>query len=248
MTIDKLTEDTQLLNPTHRWLFGKIKLVEEREQAVAAAFEAAYGASVLTLHDKMQKKHGPYMADEPIEILISDDISADDFITEAIARAETREAEFIKELIEEHGEEAEELALNVSFEYGKEYGTTAKKEYERDDPHPDYVYTVLKNYYLDGDPSKNDSKTDLTRISVGEFVERHTKCSHNLHWQAAGLDTEFACKYIRRYLEGFTNAYSTVALNTIIKELDNKRVCEHWFTTASARSAKVGEVKTVVKK
>lgn len=242
MTIEKLTEDSQLLNPTHRWLFNKIKLVEEREQAVAAAFEVTYGASVLTLHDKMQEKHGPYMADSPIEKLIGDDIPADDFITGAIARAETREAEFLKGLIEAHGEDAKELALKVSFEYGKEYGTTAKKEYERDDPHPDYVYTVLKNYYLDGDPSKNESKTDLTRISVGEFVERHTKCSHNPYWQAAGLDAEFACKYIRSYLEGFTDAYSTVALNTIIKDLDGKQVCEHWFTTVQAKeAAKVGK-------
>lgn len=234
MTVDKLTEDTQLLNPTHRWLFGKIKLVEEREQAIAAIFEATYGASVIALLDKMQEKHGHYLADSPIEALIGDDISADHFIETSIARAETREAEFIKSLIDEYGEEAKALALKVSFDYGKEYGTTAKKEYEKDDPYPDYVYTVLRNYYLDGDPE--DSETDLTRISVGEFVEHRNKCSHNPYWQAAGLDCEFACQYTRRYLEGFTEAYSAVKLNTIIKELDGMRVCEHHFRTPSAKS------------
>lgn len=242
MDIEKITDDIQLLNPTHRWLFAKVKLVEEREQAVAATFEATYGEAVLTLLDKMQEKHGQYMADEPIEKLIGEDISADDFITEAIARAETREAEFLKELIDEFGKDGEELALKISFEYGKDYGNTAKKEYDRDDPHPDYVYTVLRNYYLDGDPGKSAGETDLTRLSVGEFIERHTKCSHNPYWEAAGLDRDFACKYVRRYLEGFTDAFTTVELNTIIKEIDGKQVCEHWFVKVPAKeAAKVGK-------
>ncbi|MBI5559801.1 MAG: L-2-amino-thiazoline-4-carboxylic acid hydrolase [Deltaproteobacteria bacterium] len=193
------------LGPIHHWLFNKIKIVEDREKALLDAFAKRYGDKPERLNKELQKKYAPWFDDTPLDNLIGDHpIHA--WLSAAIEKVETREAAFMKALIDNYGKEAEGLSLEVSYLHGRKNGKKATEEYLSEDPTPEDIYKILKNFFLDG--MQCDHIVEVDQHSDRVIVEKHTDCLHRTYWRNAGMPEGFMCDYILKWMDGFVAAFS----------------------------------------
>ena len=190
------------LGPVHHWLFKKVLIVEERERFLVREFTEKFGNRATPVAEEMLKKYGEHF-DQPLEKLIGN-LPIHEFLADSIERVETREAAIIKRFIEEFGEEAKSFAVEVAYRHGRKKGEEAVEEYGVRNPVPEKVYTILRNFFLDGMPC--DHVVEIEQKPHKEFVEIHKDCLHQKYWQNAGVEENLMCEYLSRWVDGFCDA------------------------------------------
>lgn len=206
------------LGPIHHWLFNKIKLVEEREDAIIKAFSEKFSSDTNTIAKNARKKYGEPVGSTPLDEMIGDS-PIHGFLHNRITVAETRESFILAELIKKHGTDGNNLAMDTAYKHGLETGKKAQKEYETEDVNPESAYRLLQNFFLDGMPC--DHVTEVDQPSEKELHGRHTDCLHRAYWEEAGISGDFMCNYLATWVNGFIaglgGAVKFKRLKTIIK-------------------------------
>ena len=190
------------MGPVHHWLFNKIKIVEDREKALLDFFVKKYGDKPEKLGKELREKYGPWFGAEPLDELIGQS-PINGFFAETIERVETREAALIKALRDACGAEAGKFIMDAAYNHGQKFGRAAVEEYGTENPNPEDIHKVLKNYFLDGMPG--DNVVEIKQNSDVEFIEKHIHCLHMAYWKKAGAEERFMCDYICRWIDGFVD-------------------------------------------
>ncbi len=194
------------LGPIHHWLFKKILIVEERERFLCREFAKRFGKKATDVADKVLKRFGEHF-DRPLEKLIGN-MPIHEFLAESIERVETREASIIKAFLEEFGDDAEGFILELAYRHGRRKGEEAVEEYGVKNPIPEKLYTILRNFFLDGMPC--DHVVEIEQKPHKKFIERHKSCLHRRYWQNAGVSDALMCEYLSRWVDGFCDAIDGV--------------------------------------
>ncbi len=216
------------LGPVHQWLFGKILIVEERERFLRREFTERFGNRATGVVAEMARKYGRYL-DEPLERLVAN-MPVQEFLVDSVERVETREAAIIKALIEEFGNRAEKFVLKVAYRHGRTKGRKATEEYEISNPLPERVYTILRNFFLDGMPS--DDVIEIEQRPNREFIERHRRCLHRRYWQNVHVDERLMCEYLSRWVDGFCDAIDGIKHVKTKSLVKGDTLCEdRWLKT-----------------
>src|SRR3989338_1996165 len=170
---------SSFLGPIHYWLFSKIKLVEDRENAIIKVFSEKFGDDVNTIAKDARAKYGEPVGDTSLDQMIGDS-PIHGFLNGRITAAETRESYVLSELIKKYGTDANSLAMDTAYNHGLETGKRALKEYEIEDVNPESAYRALQNFFLDGMPC--DHVTEVDQPSEKALHGRHTDCLHKPYW------------------------------------------------------------------
>lgn len=206
------------LGPIHYWLFNKIKLVENREDAIIKAFSEKFGGDVDTVTKEARAKYGEPVGNMPLDQMIGDS-PIHGFLSNRITVAETRESFVIVKLINKYGDDAGNLAMEAVYKHGLETGRHALKEYEIENVNPESVYKVLQNFFLDGMPC--DHVTEVDQPSEKALHGRHTDCLHRTYWADVGISGNFMCSYLAAWVDGFIAGLGDIVkfkrIKTIIK-------------------------------
>jgi len=210
----------------HHWLFNKIRLVEEREKAVFAELEKRFGEGTAAIRGRVEAEYGSHFDGAPLDTIIGE-TSLNDFLSGAIETVETREAALLAAVVKAHGEEARQAAIKASCNHGRQQGRSAVEEYQVEDPTPEDVYKIVKNYFLDGMPS--DHVIEIEHNADSAFIERHTACLHRPHWEKAGAGDRFMCEYVVSWLRGFTSAFKGMRHRLPKARTNGDGVCEYVF-------------------
>ncbi|HBO83488.1 MAG: hypothetical protein A2073_08585 [Deltaproteobacteria bacterium GWC2_42_11] len=221
---------SSFLGPIHYWLFSKIKLVEDRENAIIKVFSEKFGDDVNTIAKDARAKYGEPVGDTSLDQMIGDS-PIHGFLNGRITAAETRESYVLSELIKKYGTDANSLAMDTAYNHGLETGKRALKEYEIEDVNPESAYRALQNFFLDGMPC--DHVTEVDQPSEKALHGRHTDCLHKPYWDEAGIAGSFMCEYLAKWVDGFIAGLgSSVKYKRIKSIIKGDTHCEDVFEKA----------------
>lgn len=197
---------SRFLAPIHTWLFNKVKLYEGLETNLVKAYKEKYGNEVDTLYNEVQEKYGSPLEDRPIEELI-DVSNIHGWLQNKIAIAETRQAALITKLVDKHGEEVKNIALNLYSEQGNECGKDAKVKYDVNNA-PE-IHQALNNYILEGMPC---DRVNVTTVNTEDKLEwKNEMCLHRGYWDAVSGDIslfyELRDAWVKAFVENANNDF-----------------------------------------
>lgn len=195
------------IGPIHYWLYGKIKVVSEREEYI---FQKAYemcGSTAEELRETVWQTYGAPLVDTDLSDLIDHD-NIHGWLHRQIQIAESREAAFIKELIDLCG--VQEMIAQSFTEHGKITGEMAKTSGKQELSNALGIYKALNDYYLNGMPC---DQGDMIVVSEEEKVAWEIGvCLQEPNWKRAGVDlavmTNFYQKWIQAFVEEVNANYS----------------------------------------
>ena len=191
------------IGPIHYWLYGKIKLVNQRQEYLREKVSEMCGATADELWDQVTQSYGEPLPDRDLAELIAHD-NIHGWLQRQINLAESREAAFIKELTDTCGGAAEDLIGRAFSEHGKQTGMAAKQNGRYDLESEEGILKALNDYYLNGMP-----------CDAGDCVIS----LHQPNWQRAGADESAMRSYYELWLKGFVQA----ANSKFIYALDGER-------------------------
>ena len=178
------------IGPIHYWLYGKIKLVNQRQDYLREKVSEMCGATADELWDQVTQSYGEPLPDRDLGELIAHD-NIHGWLQRQINLAESREAAFIKELTDTCGGAAEDLIGRAFNEHGAQTGTAAKQSGRYDLTSVEGILKALNDYYLNGMP-----------CDAGDCVIS----LHQPNWQRAGVDEAAMRSYYELWLKGFVQA------------------------------------------
>ena len=119
------------IGPIHYWLYGKIRLVSKREKAIYNKVSEVCGSTVEELREQVWQMYGEPLPDVDLSELISHD-NIHGWLQRQINVVESREAAFIKELLDTCGGAVQEIIEQTFYEQGEEAGKNAKQQEKYD--------------------------------------------------------------------------------------------------------------------
>lgn len=176
---------SRFLAPIHGFLFNKIKVTEDLEKNLISSYSEVYGEEVNTLVRDINEKYGSPIGNGLIEDLIDSD-NIHGWLQDKIARAETRQAKLLGDLIGKFGEKAKTVAFDVFNNQASELAKTAKDSYESDTA-PN-IYAALNAYILEGMPCDNVNVVTIKEVDTLEW--KNMKCLHKAYWEIGGANIE----------------------------------------------------------
>lgn len=191
------------IGPIHYWLYGKIKLVNQRQEYLRKKVCEMCGATADELWDQVTQSYGEPLPDLDLAELIAHD-NIHGWLQRQINLAEIREAAFIKELTDACGGAAEDLIGRAFSEHGKQIGRAAKQTGRYDLESEEGILKALNDYYLNGMP-----------CDAGDCVIS----LHQPNWRRAGVDESAMRGYYELWLKGFVQA----ANSKFLYALDGER-------------------------
>lgn len=180
------------IGPIHYWLFGKIRLLEERQAFLLQNVTEMCGSTAEELHEQVNQMYGRPLPDQDLAELISHD-NIHGWLQRQINLAESREASFIKLLLETCGGAAEDIVERSYDEHGRKVGASAKETGRYTLDSSEGVFRALNDYYLNGMP-----------CDAGESV----MSSHQSNWKRAGMDETEMSRYYQKWLKGFVMGFN----------------------------------------
>ncbi|MBP2650120.1 MAG: hypothetical protein H6Q74_945 [Firmicutes bacterium] len=184
----------------HYWLYGKIQLVSQREEYIYGKAYEMCGATAEELREQVMQTYGEPLPDVDLsEIIDHDNIHG--WLQRQINIVETREAAFIKELLDTCGGVAKEMLEQAFLEHGKMTGDNAKIRGKYDMNIAPGIYKALNDYYLNGMPC---DQADMVVTSQPDSVVWETgTCLQEPNWKRVGGDIGTMIKLYRSWLKGF---------------------------------------------
>jgi len=198
------------LEPTHYWLFDKIKVTEVRERALYDALRVVWGEAEEVFAD-LCATYG-----EPIGARSLEEISAgaedpDAFVAELIGKVEAREAALFNYFYGNYGDEVFELAEEAFRQHGRQTGQQARMAAESDNITPKEIFDTLRNYLLEGPQDEMDYVPELLEEPDGSVIWKHAESPHAASWEAAGAPVDLLLCLEGEWVKAFVRAMNPSA-------------------------------------
>lgn len=190
------------IGPIHYWLYGKIRLVSQREDHIYQKAYEMCGSTAEELREQVWQTYGTPLPGVDLGDLIEHD-NIHGWLQRQINIVESREAAFIKELIDTCGSAARELLEQGFFEHGKTTGGNAKSQNKYDMSTAPGIYKALNDYYLNGMPC--DQADMVVKSQPDSIVWETGKCLQESNWKRVGVDNETMVKLYQQWLKGFVS-------------------------------------------
>ncbi|MCE5284279.1 MAG: hypothetical protein LLG02_00280 [Pelosinus sp.] len=187
------------IGPIHYWLYGKIKLVSEREEYIFNKAFKMCASTAEELREQVWQTYGAPLADTDLgEIIDHDNIHG--WLQRQIKIVESREAAFIKELLDACGSETREPIEQAFFEHGKKTGGMAQLEGKYEVNTAIGIYKALNDYYLNGMPCDQGDKVVAAKT---DSVIWQGACLQEPNWKRTGVNTKIMLEFYQGWLKGF---------------------------------------------
>lgn len=205
------------IGPVHYWLYGKIKVVSEREKYI---FHKAYemcGSTAEELRETVWQTYGAPLPDTDLGDLI-DHNNIHGWLHRQIQIAESREAAFIKELLDLC---VAQSMLEQSFvEHGKITGELAKASGKQAVSNAPGIYQVLGDYYLNGMPC--DQGDMIVSTAEEKVVWEVSDCLQEPNWKRAGVDLALMMKLYQSWVQAFVSGVNATYSFRQVKQADER--------------------------
>lgn len=188
------------IGPVHYWLYEKIRLISQREEYIYEKAAAMCGSTAEELREQVWQTYGRPLPDSDLSELI-DHTNIHGWLQRQINIAESREAAFIKELLDMCGDTAAGLIEQAFAEHGKMCGEKAKAKGKYDAGTAPGIYKALNDYYLNGMPC---DQADMVVVSEADSLIWETgACLQEPNWKRAGADDKTMARYYQIWLSKF---------------------------------------------
>lgn len=206
---------SQFLAPIHTWLFNKILVLEEIEQAIAVNLDSE---DLKQKHQKLFEVYGDYMPNKALEEII-DATNIHAWLQDKITKAETRQAALIHELME-GSSDAVEGVNNVYYQSG--IRVASKFNTKLNDPSE--IFNALNNVLLEGMPC--DRVNQPVEQSEDKMVWKTAVCVHKNNWETSGVDVAYFYGFREQFTKGFVKAISNNCTYTYTNDGEQLNVIE----------------------
>ncbi len=188
------------IGPIHYWLYGKIRLVKEREDFIFAKAVEMCGDTAEELREQVWQTYGEPLPDADLgELLDHDNIHG--WLQRQINIVETREAAFIKELLDTCDGGAVALVEQAFREHGKLTGEGARAQGKYDVATAPGIYKALNDYYLNGMPC--DPADTVVASQADGIVWDFAVCLQTPNWRRAEIPEKTMSGFYQAWREGF---------------------------------------------
>ena len=175
------------IGPIHYWLYNKIRLVNDRQEFLAEKVAAMCGETAEELREQVAQSYGQPLPDKDLSELIEHD-NIHGWLQRQINLAESREAAFIKELLDTCDGAADDLVEKAYAEHGRLTGADAAGSGRYTLDSAAGILKALNDTYLNGMP-----------CDAGDCVME----IHAPNWRRTGVDEAAMAKYYEAWLRGF---------------------------------------------
>ena len=175
------------IGPIHYWLYNKIRLVNDRQDFLAEKVAEMCGETAEELREQVAQSYGQPLPDQDLAELIEHD-NIHGWLQRQINLAESREAAFIKELLDTCGGAADDLIEKAYAEHGQQTGAAAAQSGRYTLDSAAGILKALNDYFLNGMP-----------CDAGDCV----MAIHAPNWRRTGVDEAAMAKYYETWLGGF---------------------------------------------
>lgn len=207
------------LGPIHHWLFNKIRLFEEMENAINQNAIAAFGSEAASIIEATQREFGNPLPAVPLENLI-DTNNIHGWLQDKIQRAETRQAATLHQLIQRFGKDALAIAEEEHKKQGTSLGNSLRIQQENLSA-PD-LYQQLNNYLLDGMPC--DHVNNVVQSEDNLLHWKTSRCLHRPYWESVGMDIETMYQLRGQWIQSFIEAANPALTYQYERNHDNEGI------------------------
>ncbi|MDU2065741.1 MAG: hypothetical protein E6713_13015 [Sporomusaceae bacterium] len=190
------------LGHIHFWLYSKIQLVNERETLLFHQASEVCGDTAEELRSLVWQAYGTPPGDTPLEDLI-DTSNIHGWLQRQIHLAQSREAAFIKELLDSC-DNASEWIQACFAEHGEACGNAAKLAGKYDTASAEGIFTALSDYRLNGMPC--DQSDELVEESAASVIWQSAENLAEVNWKRAGIAVNVMDGFYEVWLNAFVKA------------------------------------------
>lgn len=194
------------IGPIHYWLYGKIRLVTNREDFLFNKASEICGSTAEELHEQVIQSFGSPLPNTDLAELIDHD-NIHGWLQRQIKIVESREAAFIKELLDSCGSTALEILDQSFYDHGNITGKSAKEQNKYDLETAGGIYKALNDFYLNGMPC--DQGDMIMESDSAKVVWESGQWLQEANWKRAGADVKTMAKLYQSWLKGFVNGANT---------------------------------------
>lgn len=187
----------------HHWLYKKITLVAEREQLIYDKAEEMCGPTAEELQTQVWQIYGAPLTDAKLEEII-DHNNIHGWLQRQVTIVETREAAFIKELMDTCGDAARTIIMDAYAEHGTLCGQDAKRQEKYDALTANGIYQAINDYVLNGMPC--DQGDAVTVDELSHIVWEGSVCLQERNWAKASIDKKFMKELYQKWFTAFVAA------------------------------------------
>lgn len=195
------------IGPIHYWLYGKIRLVVEREDFLFERAAKMCGVTAEELREGVRQTYGQPLPDADLGELI-DHANIHGWLQRQIKIAETREAAFVNELLAACGGAADSLIEQAFADHGRLVGERARAAGKYDLTAAPGIHTALNDHYLNGMPC--DQADVVVAAAADRVAWKTAACLQEPNWRRAGADPAAMNRYTQAWLAGFVAAANPV--------------------------------------
>ncbi|WP_110955471.1 hypothetical protein [Anaerosinus massiliensis] len=186
------------IGPIHYWLYGKIKIVNQREAYIFEKASELCGSTAEELRETVWQTYGAPLPDTELSDLIDHD-NIHGWLHRQIQLAESREAAFIKELLATCA--AQDLIKESFIQHGKMIGKAAKDAGKQDVSNASGLYKILNDFYLNGMPC--DQGDMIVSSTEEELIWESDTCLQAPNWKRAGADSALMMEFYQNWIQAF---------------------------------------------
>ena len=190
------------IGPIHYWLYGKIRLVTDREEFIYNKAAEICGSTAEELREQVMQSFGVPLPDVDLGELIDHD-NIHGWLQRQIKIAESREAAFVNELLSACGDTAQEMLAEAFADHGKQTGEQAQSQTKYNLTTAPGIYKALNDYYLNGMPC--DQGDMVVNSTPDSMVWDSAVCLHEPNWKRAGVNPKTMAALYRNWLAGFVS-------------------------------------------
>lgn len=190
------------IGPIHYWLYEKIKLVADRENYI---FNKAYELCTLRaeeLREQVWQVYGVQPSEKDLSELIDHD-NIHSWLARQIKIVETREAAFIKELLDACGDSLRAAIEEAFTQHGNRVGKNAKLSGKYSLNTASGIYKALYDYYLNGMPC---DQSDMVVKNELDHVIWQATCLQAANWKQSGSNFDTMMGFYVSWLTAFVSA------------------------------------------
>lgn len=191
---------SDFLGHIHYWLYHKIRRVAEREQMIYAKAEETCGTTAEELRAQVWQMYGEPLPDVDLAEII-DQSNIHGWLQRQINLAETREAAFIKELLDTCGENGRDMVEQAYTEHGAHCGEHAREQSQYQPDTAAGIYKALQDYYLNGMPC--DQSDMVVENLSDKVIWEGSACLQEANWKRTGVDAKIMKGFYQKWLNGF---------------------------------------------
>ena len=188
------------LGPIHYWLYNKIHLVIEREQMIYDKAVDLCHSTAEEIRAQVWQVYGEPLPEVDLGELI-DHENIHGWLQRRINLAESREAAFVKELLDMCRENAQQVVKEVFYQHGLQCGGHAKQKNSYNVIEATGIYKALQDYYLNGMPC--DQNDTLVENTEEKLVWVNNGSIQEVNWKRAGAELKSMKEFYYTWLVGF---------------------------------------------